>query len=100
MDKPWFVRRRRLMGYNIRPVTWQGWLVIAAFTAGLVTVTWPLRMLLEPRLSDLGVALALGGASVLLVGLLLLVSTKFSVSGETYDAMKAREAQKQAGRRR
>jgi SNF family Na+-dependent transporter len=34
MEKLWFKRKR--FGYGWTPVTWQGWLVIAAYVASLV----------------------------------------------------------------
>ncbi|HUB39279.1 MAG TPA: hypothetical protein VMA72_10535 [Streptosporangiaceae bacterium] len=34
--RPWFGRNR--IGYSYRPQTWQGWLLLAALTALLITV--------------------------------------------------------------
>jgi hypothetical protein len=69
MRKPWF--RPKLYGYGFTPVSWEGWLTVAVFTAALVAAVGLIpRLIHDPLLG----ATAAAGAACLLTAVLFSVS--------------------------
>ena len=72
MDKPWF--RPKRFGYGATPVSWQGWLIIALFVAGLVADVTLVPTLFAVRETRRVVSIA--GAAVLVAALLWVTLAK------------------------
>lgn len=87
MDKPWFVRVRGPMKYQITPCAWQGWAVTAAFI--LFITGGSLFIGQQDQQSGGGLAaqmLLTAGASAVY----LFLAVKMSVSADSLDAQAAR----------
>lgn len=88
MEKPWFLRTRRTLGYRIAPHAWQGWAIILASIVVLALIAGPLRIWLTANLSETMSMIAFLGFLAVSVAALLAVMFRFSVSSEVYEKRK------------